>query len=238
MEMPACHQRRAAGGKEVRSKPIFFAQASISLDPASIIFVQAVMSFTLAGISIDAGAIPFVVGRFSFDARIQDIASEVIEEVDASKGEIDAFISMCSACIEEDAWVKDEPARLAWKPADVKGIERTTIGIEAAGKEIDAATSLMRDETKVIPSRATDARSTSKGMRYERTDETGATFGFFAAPTCFTATRKELDAGLDAFHADSMGMADEAKSFTARARVIASKATCLRARPTRRATES
>ena len=160
MEMPACHQRRAAGGKEVRSKPIFSAQASISLDPASIIFAQAVMSFTLAGISIDAEAIPFVVVRFSFDAPIQDIASEVIEEVDASKGEIDAFISMCSACIEEDAWVKDEPARLAWKPAEVKGIERTTIGI-------DAAMSLMRDETKVIPSRATDARSTSKGMRYE-----------------------------------------------------------------------
>jgi hypothetical protein len=213
----------------VRSKPIFLAQASISFDPASIIFAQAVMSFTSAAISIEVEAIPLVVVPFSFDARVQEIPSEVIEEVDASKGEIDAFISMCSAGMEEDAWVKDEPARLAGKPAEVKGIERTTIGIEAAGKEIDAAMSLMGDETKVIPSRAIDERSTSKGMRYERTDETGATFGFLAAPTCFTATRKELKAGLDAFHADSIGMADEAKSFTARARVIASKATCLRA---------
>jgi hypothetical protein len=198
----------------VRSKPIIFAQASISFDPASIIFAQAVMCFTSAAISIDVEAIPFVVVQFSFDARVQDIASEVIEEVDASKGENDAFISMCSAGIQEDAWVKDEPSRLAWKPAEVKGIERTTIGIEFAGKEIDAALPLMRYETKVIPSRAIDERSSSKGMRHERTDETVATFGFLSAPTCFTAKRRELGAGLDAFHADSIGMADEAKSFT------------------------
>jgi hypothetical protein len=211
----------------VRSKPIFFAQASISFDPASIIFAHGLMSFTSAAISIDLESIPFVVVRFPFDARVRDIASEITEEVDAPKGEIDAFISMCSAGTQEDAWVKDEPARLAWKPAEVKGIERATIGIEAAGKEIDAAMPLMRDEmplmrdeTKVIPSRSIDERSSSKGMRHERTGEAGATFGFLSAPTCLTATPKELDAGLAAFHADLMITADEAKSFRTRARVI------------------
>jgi hypothetical protein len=98
----------------------------------------------------------------------------------------------------------------------VKGIERTIIGIEAAEKEIDAAMPLMRDETKVIPSTSIDERSSSKGMRHDPTDETEATFGFLSAPTCLTATRNELDAGLDAFHADLIGMADEAKSLTSR----------------------
>jgi hypothetical protein len=76
---------------------------------------------------------------------------------------------MCPAGIEEDAWVKDEPARLVWESAEVKGIERTTIEMEAAGKEIDAAIPGMRDETKGSPSMAIDERSNSKGMRFERT---------------------------------------------------------------------
>jgi hypothetical protein len=154
------------------------------------------------------------------------MASEVIKEIDASKGEIDAFISMCPAGIQEDASVKDEPARLSWKPDAVKGIERRTIGIEAAGKEIDAAIPVMHDDTKGLPSRSIDERSGVKGMRHDRTGQTGGTFGFLSAPTCFTARRKELDVGLDAFQADSTGMADEAKSFTARGRGITSEATC------------
>ena len=121
--------------------------------------------------------------------------------------------------------MKDEPARLSWKPAEVKGIERRTIGMEAAGKEIDAGTPVMRDETKGLPSTSIDERSDLKGMRHDRTGETGGTFGFLADPTCFTARRIELDARLDAFQADSIGMADEAKSFTAVGRGIASKAT-------------
>jgi len=176
---------------------------------------------------MDVDAIPFVVVWFPFDARVQPMASEVIEEVDASKGDIDAFISMCSACVQEDALVKDEPAQLSWKPAEVKGIERRTIGTEAAGKEIDAGIPVMHDETKGLRSRSIDERSGLKGMRHERTDETGGTFGFLSDPTCFTARRKELDVGLDAFQADSIGMADEAKSFTAWGKGIASEATCL-----------
>jgi len=157
----------------------------------------------------------FGVVRFPFDARVQDMASEVIEEIDASNGEIDAFISICSAGIQEDGLVKDEPARLSWKPAEVEGIERTAIGIDAAGKEIDAGIPVMRDETKGVPSRAIDERSGLKGMRHERTGETGEAFVFLADRTCFTPRRKELDVGLAAFQADSIGMADEAKSFTA-----------------------
>ncbi|HEX8794061.1 MAG TPA: hypothetical protein VF765_24130 [Polyangiaceae bacterium] len=151
----------------MRPKPLSLAPASISFSLASIIFAQTVIPFTLAATSIDAGAIPIVVVQFLFDARLQDIASAVIEEVDASTGENDAFISMCSAGTQEDAWMKDEPARLAWKPAEVKGTERTTIGIEAAGKEIDAAIPWMCGETKVIPSRSIDERSSSKEMRRE-----------------------------------------------------------------------
>jgi hypothetical protein len=151
------------------------------------------------------------------------MASEVMEEIDASKGEIDAFNSMCSAGVYEDASVKDEPARLSWKPAEVKGIERRTIGMEAAGKEIDAGIPVMHDETKGLPSRSVDERSGLKGIRHERTDKTGATFGFLSDPTCFTARCKELDVGLDPFQADSIGMADEAKSFTAWGRGIASE---------------
>jgi hypothetical protein len=143
------------------------------------------------------------------------MASDVIEEVDASKGEIDAFISMCTACIKEDASVKAGPARLSLKPAEAKGIDRGTIGMEAAGKEIDAEISVMHDGTKGLPSKSIDERLRLKWMRYDRTGEIGGSFGFLSAPTCFTATRKELDVAVDAFHADSMGMADEAKSFTA-----------------------
>jgi len=168
-------------------------------------------------VSIDVEAIAIVVVQFPFDARVQDMPSEVIEEVDASEGEIDAFISMCSAGIEEDASVKDEPARLAWKSADVKGIERTTIEMEAGGKEIDAAIPGMRDETKGSSSTAIDERSSSKGMRHERTGELEATIGFLSAATCFTARRKELDACLEAFRADSMGMINEAKRSALRA---------------------
>jgi len=160
-------------------------------------------------ISIDVEAIAIVVVLFPFDARLEVIASEFIEDVDASKGEIDAFISMCSAGIEEDAWVKDEPARLLWKSAEVKGIERTTIEMEAGGKEIGDAIPGMCDERKGSPSMAIDARSSSKGMRHERTGETEATTGFLCAPTCFSARRKELGACLDAFRADPMGMIDD-----------------------------
>jgi hypothetical protein len=142
------------------------------------------------------------------------MASEVIEEIDASKGEIDAFISMCSACIREDASVKAEPARLSWKPAEVKGIDRRTIGMDAAGNEIDAGISVMRDEAKGLPSKSIDERSGLKGMWHQRTGETGEAFVFLPDPTCVTARRKELDAGVAAFQADSIGMADEAKSFT------------------------
>jgi len=185
-----------------------------------------VISFTSTAISVDVDAIPFVVVWFPLDARVQDTASEVIEEVDASKGEIDALISMCAAGIQEDALVKDEPARLSWKPAEVKRIERRTLGIEAAGQEIDAGISEMHDETKGLPSRSIDERSGLKGMRHDRRGETGGTLGFLSAPTCFTTRRKEFDVGLDALQADSTGMADEAKSFTAWGRDIGSEAPC------------
>jgi hypothetical protein len=117
-----------------------------------------VISLSSTAVSIDVEAISFVIVRFAFDARLQDMASDVIEEIDASKGEIDAFISMCSACIKEDASVKAEPARLSWKPAEVKGIDRRPIGMDAAGKEIDAGIPVMRDETKGLPSKSIDER--------------------------------------------------------------------------------
>lgn len=161
---------------------------------------------------------PFASAVISIDVRFRDIASAIIEDVDAAKGDADAFISMWAAGIEEDASVKDEPARLASKSAEVKAIERTTIEIEAAGKDIDAAIPPIRSETKVIASTSIDERSSSKGMRHARTDETGAASSFPSAPTCFTARPKELDAGLAAFQAASMDIADEAKSFTARSR--------------------
>ncbi len=198
--------------------PISFAPASISFNPASISFAQA--SFSSTAISIDVDAIPFVIVRFPFDSRLQHMASEVIEEIDASKGEIDAFISMCSACIKEHASVKDEPARLSGKPAEAKGIDRRTTGMEAAGKEIDAEIPVMHDGTKGLPSKSIDERSRLKWMRHDRTDEIGGSFGFLSAPTCFTARRKELDVGPDDFQADSIGMADEAKSFAAWGRGI------------------
>jgi len=174
-----------------------------------------VLSLTSTAISIDVQAFPSVVVRFPFDARLQDMASDVIEEIDASKGEIDAIISMCAACIKEDASVKAGPARLSWKPAEVKEIDRRTIRMEAAGKEIDAEIPVMHDGTKGLPSTSIDERSRLKWMRHDRTGEIGGSFGFLSAPTCFTARRKELDVGLDAFRADSIGMADEARSFTA-----------------------
>jgi len=133
---------------------------------------------------------------------------------------------MCSACIKKDASVKDEPARLSLKPAEVKRIDRRTIGMEAAGKEIDAEIPVMHEGTKGWPSRSIDERSRLKWIRRDRTGETGGSFGFLSAPTCFTARLKELDVGLDAFQADSIGMADEAKSFTAWGRDIGSEAPC------------
>jgi hypothetical protein len=102
--------------------------------------------------------------------------------------------------------------------------------MEAAGKEIDAGIPVMHDETKDLPSRSIAEPSGLKGMPDERTGETGGTFGFLSDPTCFTARRKELDVGLDAFQAKPIGMADEAKSFTAWGRGIASEATCFRCR--------
>jgi hypothetical protein len=174
-----------------------------------------VISLRSTDVSIDVEAIPFVIVQFPFDARLQDMASEVIEEIDASKGEIDAFISMCSACIKADAPVKAEPARHSWKPAEVKGIDRRTIRMDAAGRESDAGIPVMRDATKGLPSKSIDERSGLKGIWHERTGETGEAFVFLSDPTGFTARRKELDVGFAAFQADSIGMADEAKSFTA-----------------------
>ena len=141
-----------------------------------------------------------------FDASISSMTSEAMFCSRASKGNCTMTKGIASTSIEITVELKE---------------------VTAWAKEIDAAMSLMRDETKVIPSRATDARSTSKGMRYERTDETGATFGFFAAPTCFTATRKELDAGLDAFQAGSIGMSDEVKSFSFCSYVMSHNMTCV-----------
>ncbi len=104
--------------------------------------------------------------------------------------------------------------------------------METAGQEIDAEIPVMHDGTKGLPSRSIDERLRLKWMRHDRTGEIGGSFGFLSAPTCFTARRKELDVGLDAFQADSIGMADEAKSFPAWGRGIASEATCLAAPPT------
>ena len=104
---------------------------------------------------------------------------------------------------------------------------RTIIGIEAAEKQIDAGIPVMHDDTKDLPSRSIDERSGLKGMRHDRTGETGSTFSSLSDPTCFTARGKEFDVGPDAFQADSMSMADEAMSFTAWERGIALEGTCL-----------
>lgn len=133
---------------------------------------------------------------------------------------------MRSASIQDHALLRDEPAPLSSKPAEVKAIEGTTIGLNAARKEIDAAIAVMHDQTKALLSRLIDERSALKAMRHERTGETGTTFGFLSDPTCFIARGNEVSAGLDSFQVDPMSIADAEKSFTAWRRGVASEATC------------